>query len=182
MAEQYQKPYLDSSVFIGTIRHEVIERKETVFRPDVNKKGQPIQRQETIIHRVESGKIGAHILTLAQEGTFLVYTSSLTLAEVHKQRHQDQLSNEQDENILAFFEHDWIKLIDIDRRIGEQANEFCRTYGVYPNDAIHLACALRAGCDVLLTWDLDFVNAVQHSYISVEQPQALGQLRLELSP
>jgi predicted nucleic acid-binding protein len=47
--------------------------------------------------------------------------------------------------ILAFFEHDYIELIDVDRRIGEQANEFCRQYSLYPNDAIHLACALRGG-------------------------------------
>ena len=47
----------------------------------------------------------------------------------------------------------FIEIIDVDRQLGEQANRFCRTYGLSPADAIHLTCALRAGCDVLLSWD-----------------------------
>lgn len=47
------------------------------------------------------------------------------------------------------------------------------------NDAVHLTCALRAGCDVLLTWDNDF-NAVVHPQIRIEQPQIIGQLKLGL--
>src|SRR5581483_8734923 len=99
---------------------------------------------------VERGKIVAHILTLSEQGNFHVYTSTLTLAEVHKRRSHPSLSNDQDERILAFFEHDYIKLVDADRQIGEQANGFCRQYSLYHNDAVHLACALRGGCDVLL--------------------------------
>ena len=109
--------------------------------------------------RIERGKITAHVLRLAQEEEFSIYTSALTLAEVHKKRKGQKLDDELDERILAYFEHEYIKIIDVDRRIGEEANQFCRTYGLLGNDAIHLACALRAGCDVLLTWDNDF-NAV----------------------
>jgi predicted nucleic acid-binding protein len=153
LADQYKKPYFDSSVFISWIKMEVVGG-------------------------VERGKIVAHILTLSEQGNFHVYTSTLTLAEVHKRRSHPSLSNDQDERILAFFEHDYIKLVDVDRQIGEQANGFCRQYSLYPNDAVHLACALRGGCDVLLAWDDRFVK-VQHPTLRIEEPRILGQHLLE---
>src|SRR5262249_1175819 len=139
-----------------------------------------IQKRE-VIDRIERGKITAHVLRLAQEEQFLIYTSALTLAEVHKKRKGQILSNELDERILAYFEHEYIKIIDVDRRIGEDANRFCRAHGLLGNDAIHLACALRAGCDVLLTWDNDF-HSITHPQIRIEQPQIIGQSVLCFPP
>ena len=152
MAEQYQKPYLDSSVFIAWLKGETV-------------KG------------VDRGAIADHILTLAEDGQFKIHTSAITLAEVHKLRTSAKLSNDEDERILAYFEHDFIQIIDVDRAIGEEANRLCRQYGVLPNDGIHLACALRAGCDALLAWDDRFVK-VDHPEIRVEEPQTLGQARM----
>ena len=97
MADEYKKPYLDSSVFIAWIKNEVVDS-------------------------VERGKIGEHILRLAEERKFDIHTSCLTLAEVHKKRGGQSLEDSQDERILAFFEHDYIKLIEVDRRVGEDAN------------------------------------------------------------
>jgi hypothetical protein len=42
-------------------------------------------------------------------------------------------------------------------------------------DAIHLACAVRAECDVLLTWDTPLIG-VSHPRIRVEEPQIIGDL------
>ena len=61
----------------------------------------------------------------------------------------------------------------------EEANEFCRKYGLLGNDAIHLACPLHANCVVLLTWDNDF-HAISHSQIRIEQPQIIGQYNMEV--
>jgi predicted nucleic acid-binding protein len=49
-----------------------------------------------------------------------------------------------------------------------------------PNDAIHLACALFAGCDVLLTWDHKDLLKLQGTVpgIRIEAPQIFGQPRL----
>ena len=152
MVEQYTNPYVDSSVFIGWLKGEL--RKE-----------------------FDRKKIAEHILTRAENGDFLIHISALTLAEVHKKRGGEQLTENEDEEILAFFENDFIEVIDVDRELGEQANRFCRTYRLSPADAIHLACALRAGCDVLLSWDEQLV-AVNHPHISCERPQMLGQLPL----
>lgn len=149
MADQYQKPYIDSSVFIGWIKGEVIDG-------------------------VDRKAVADHILYLAESKTYRITISALTLAEVHKKRRMPALTEEEDKKILLFFEHEYFDLVDVDREIGEQANQFCRAYGLMPNDAIHLACALRAGCDVLLSWDAG-LNKVVRPDIRLEMPQILGQ-------
>lgn len=157
MAEQYRQPYLDSSVFIAWIKGEV--------RGDVDRKA-----------------IVNHILHLAERGNYQVFISALTLAEVHKghgNNHAAQDRQDQDEQVLQFFENDYIQVIDINRQIGEDANRFCRQYGLSPADAIHLACALHAGCDVLLAWD-DGLTRIQHPEIRIEEPQIVGQVALPL--
>ena len=88
------------------------------------------------------------------------------------------LTNDQDEKILAFFEHEFIELIDVDRAIGEEANRICRNHGLLPADAIHLACALRARCEVLLAWD-DRITKTVHPNIRLEEPQIIGQMVLD---
>lgn len=149
MADVYKKPYLDSSVFIAWLKSEVVEG-------------------------IERGNVADHILSLAEHGDFSIYTSTLTLAEVHKLKGADALRNGDDEKILEYLERSYIKLIDVDRRIGEHANKLCREHGIRPNDAIHLACALRAGCDVLLAWD-DRFGKVTLDGINVEEPTMIGQ-------
>jgi predicted nucleic acid-binding protein len=149
---QYKYPYLDSSVFIGWIKGENIDG---VDRKDIAK----------------------HILKLAENGEFKICSSALTLAEVHKKRGSKQLSDAEDESILEFFEHEFIDVVDIDRTIGEHANRLCRQYPLRPNDAIHLASALKAKCDVLLTWDGPLAS-IQHPDIIIENPRKIGQLSL----
>jgi len=150
--EQYRKPYVDSSVFIAWLKGESAS--------NINRK-----------------EIFDHILTLAKGKAFKIYTSAFTLVEVHKRRRGPCLSTEEDEKILGFFEHEYIYLVDLDRGIAEHANRLCREYGLGPADAVHLASALRAGCDILLTWDKDF-HAVIHPEIVIEPPRKLGQLIL----
>jgi predicted nucleic acid-binding protein len=122
----YQKLYLDSSVFIAWIKGEVVDG-------------------------VQRGAIAVQVLQLAErQRAFRITTSALTLAEVHKPQHGTALAEEQDTRIVAYFEHDFIDLVQVDRQVGAHANALCRQHTLTPNDAIHLACALRAGCDVLL--------------------------------
>jgi len=151
----YKKPYIDSDVFIGVIKNEVIA--ETIDGNEVN---------------TARGTIGAHVLTLAEQRVFPVYISPLTIAEVHKIRHQEKLTDDENENVLEFFENDFVAVVPIDREDGEEANRLCRKYQaekLSPTDALHLACALKAGCDVLLTWDGDFAK-VEHPDIQIKRP------------
>jgi predicted nucleic acid-binding protein len=70
-------------------------------------------------------------------------------------------------------------LVDVDRERGEQAHKLARKYGLKPTDSVHLACALRAKCDVLLSFDPDFVKlkeVVEDGHtIGLEVPDIIGQ-------
>ncbi len=153
MRSQYTRPYFDSNVFIAWIQGEIA--------PD----------------GTDRKRIADHILEGAKKLAYQIYTSAFTLAEVHKLPDGGRvLTEEEDTRILAFFEHSYIQLVDVDRGIGEEANRFCRLYGLSAGDAVHLACAVRAECDVLLTWDEDFIRKAQRAPVIVEKPQILGQL------
>ncbi len=162
----YKKPYLDSGVFIAWIKGEKI--------PDADGK------------IVDRGKIGEEILSQAERGEFPVVISSLTIAEVHKRKHKTKLTDDENENTLKYFEHSFVAVQPVDRYVGEEANKLCRKHQdqkLSPADAIHLACAKRAGCDVLLSWDGPLTE-VSEPGIKIEKPRALGQQTLfsETSP
>jgi predicted nucleic acid-binding protein len=156
VADQYKKPYFDANVFLAWIKKEEVNG---------------IKRWERV----------GHILALAEKGQFHIFTSTLTLAEVYKLRSGTVLPQKENGELLAYFEHEYIELVDVDRTIGEQANAFCRQYNIYPNDAIHLACALRAKCDVLLAYDGRFQNII-HPQIKIDEPEIIGQTFLPTTP
>jgi len=157
MADLYTRPYFDSSVWIGWVQHEVIEG-------------------------IDRRAVADHILRHAAAKAFKIYTSTLSLAEAHKKRHHIPLTEPEDEGLLTYFEHEYIEFIEVDREIGEHANKLCRDASIVPaghklllpNDAIHLACALRAKCDYLLAWDGDLLD-IKHPDIKTEYPQMRGQ-------
>jgi predicted nucleic acid-binding protein len=128
-----------------------------------------------LINGVDRAAIAEHILLEAEERhSYRITISALTLAEVYKVKGRpERLSNKLTKDLLLYFENEWFDVIPVDRSIGEEANRFCREYGILPNDAIHLACALRAGCDVLLAWDDRFCK-VNHPDIRVEEPQIIA--------
>ena len=164
MAEQYKKPYLESSVFIAWIKGESI--------PQTDAEGKEIGRE----NRAEIAK---HILSLAEAGQFHVYTSSITITEVHK-GNNGKPASDGDSKTIDFFRSRFFKIIDVDRTIAESAHRCCRSLRLKPYDAVHLACALRAGCDVLLTWDSDLLK-ITYDGITISKPQAFGQAVLDLS-
>jgi predicted nucleic acid-binding protein len=156
----YKKPYFDACVFLGWILGERIPLKvdgKFVIGDD----GEHVFEERTLI--------AEHLLKLASQGIFPVVTSALTLAEVHKHRGKDRLSVKNSLDFLAYCEHDFITIVAIDRDIGEEANILCQKYRLFPNDAIHLACAKKADCDVLLSWDGP-LNRVADAGIRIEKP------------
>ena len=102
----YRKPYLDSSVFIAWIKGEVIHRTNA----------------DGIEEVVDRGKIGEHVLTLAEQQAYPIIMSALTIAEVHKKKGRSRLEKDENEGILAYFEHDFVNPVPVDRSIGEEAN------------------------------------------------------------
>ena len=149
MAEPYVKPYLESSCFIAWIKGEVREK-------------------------IDRKKIVQHILKEAEQGKYRIITSSWTLAEVHKRKKGPVLEGKESAKILEFFEHDFFDIWELTRALGEEAHRLARKYGLKPTDSVHLACALRAKCDRLLSFDPDFLKITVPN-ISIEPPQIIGQ-------
>lgn len=166
MAEQYKKPYVESSVFIAWLKGECI--------PQTDATG-------AVIGTENRADVAKHILGLAEAGKFPVYTSSITIAEVHKGKNHDKPVQDGDTRLVDFFRSGFLKVIDVDRSVSESAHQLCRKHGLKPYDAVHLACAVRAGCEVLLTWDSDLLN-IQGCGIAISKPEALGQAVLDLEP
>jgi predicted nucleic acid-binding protein len=140
----YSKPYIESSVFIAFIKGE---------------KTQGPNRD------MDAEAIFASIIAAAMEGQFKIHTSSLTIAEVHKKKNCPELSDGECADLTPYFREEFITLVEVDREIGETANHLCRTHkaglgqkALRPNDAIHIASAMKAGSDVLLTWDPDLLS------------------------
>ncbi len=165
MAEQYKKPYLESSIFIALIKGESI--------PQTDAGGK-------VIGHEERANVAKHILSLAEAGTFPVYTASITITEVHKGNSKTSVDADPETKITDFFRNGFFKIVDVDRSIAESAHRLCRKHGLKPYDAVHLACAIRAGCDALLTWDSDLLK-ITDSGIDISKPQAIGQTVLDLA-
>ena len=161
MGNQFHKPYVDSSFFFAVIK------KEENLCPGGLMRWQVAER----------------IVKEAERGEYYLYTSTITLAEVRRIRLKDeQLSQNEMAVVQDFFQHEYIRLIEVSRDVGEKAQTLGAEYGIYPMDALHLASAVEYECDVLLAWDKQFVssfNGKPVEGIRVMEPYWEGQMDLQ---
>jgi predicted nucleic acid-binding protein len=163
VATDYRRPYLDSGIFISWV------------------KGQDIG----LLADGSSGDrtpISEDVLKRAEGGEYPAITSYFTMAEVFKKKGDTNppLTPEQNGKIMKYFENEWITWVTLERLVGEHANKLLVHYQnpdnrqegaqLRPCDAIHLASALRAKCDVLLTWDGPF-SKIEHPNIRIQFPE-----------
>lgn len=128
MAERPERRYWDAGVFIAWIKGEA-GRAPTC---------------EGIIRE-------------AQAGRCLIYTSTITLAEVTKIRGGalTERDTATEETISAFFRNEYVKLIPVDYSTGVLARQLIWEFPhLGPRDAIHIATAIRAEADVIETYDV----------------------------
>ena len=160
MANQFQRPYVDSSFFFAIIKKEETPCPGGLVR----------------------WQVAERIVKDAERGDYQLYTSTITLAEVRRIREkQEQLSQNEIEAVQAFFENDFIRLIEVSRDIGEKAQILGAQYGIFPMDALHLATAIHWGCDVLLVWDKRFSVRFRNELVEgvwVIEPYWEGQMDL----
>lgn len=107
------------------------------------------------------------LLEQAQRGESIIFISGVTFAEVTggkgKSRGIHLTTGYEDvkEVVRAFFENDYIEVVEVGRVVGEFAQQLIWDFSTLdPIDAIHLASALVAGCDVLFTYDGDLLKLV----------------------
>jgi predicted nucleic acid-binding protein len=87
-----------------------------------------------------------------------------------------KLTPEQIDKIQGMFEWDFVKLIELNQIIANDAVGLCRDYGLKAPDAIHAASALAKRCDVLQRYDRDFEKI--RSRITVQDPQQISDQTL----
>jgi len=154
----YKQPYLESSVFIALIKGEVIDG-------------------------VDRADIAQHILDDAARERWPIFTSTFTFAEVIKDRKRPLLTLEEERRIGDYFKHKYIKPVLLDREVGESARRLARIYTLRPADAVHLASAIQAKADELLTWDSgNFPIGQTIEGVTIKLPYWFGQTRIPLQP
>jgi predicted nucleic acid-binding protein len=149
----YRRLYLDADVYLGLIKGEQ--------------------------DRVD---IARSLLRDAQDKRFVVVASTLIYAEVcgHGEVRAAADAVEVDRKVSAFFEHGFIQWVEVDIAIAREARRLSREHRLRGADAIHLASAVRASCDVLMTWNKnDFPIGQNVLGVDVREPFLFGQGNLE---
>lgn len=93
------------------------------------------------------------VIRAAEEGKTQLVTSALTVAEVLWLRGEPRIPAESAEKVQRFFEHEYIVVNDLDRRLAEHAQRLVWHQDIKPKDAVHVATAIDAGVDRMETFD-----------------------------
>ncbi len=152
-----EKVYWDSSVWIALIKGENVKGVDRCVVPRM-------------------------ILEDATDGKVTIFISRLTIVEVHKKRNYASLTKEEDDRVQAeFFQHEYIKKIDVDSRVAQRARQLAWDYSLRPNDAIHVASAIKVNAEILHHWDGDF-EKVPPEIMPSEEPINWEKQTTFLSP
>jgi predicted nucleic acid-binding protein len=103
----------------------------------------------------EAGRVDVcdPILRATQVHALEIVTSAFTITEVLHPKGGPKLAPEKRAVIKRFFRRSGILLVEVDRTLAEDAQEFYWDFGVKPKDAIHVASAIAGGCTILETYD-----------------------------
>jgi hypothetical protein len=123
------------------------------------------------------------VIKAAKDGKVIIVTSALTFIEVIKlEKGKPKLSKDVEEKIRAFFQHEWIYIYNVDRKVGELARDLMWQYeGLKPKDSTHVATAVQAKVDVLETFDdglIKLSGKVGNPLLPIRRPYFPNQLEL----
>lgn len=83
------------------------------------------------------------------------------------------------EKVQRFFEHEYIVVNDLDRRLAEDAQRLVWHHGIKPKDSIHVATAVDAKVDRMETFDDDLIKksgTVGEPPLEIGRPNEPGTL------
>ncbi len=106
--------------------------------------------------RADRIKLLEELTNCAQDGAFMIVTSTITIAEVIKIPELGLATQEEARLIADYFEHEWISVRPVTTAIAHKAADVRRQHGLKTADAIHVATALLTeGVVMLHTYDGD---------------------------
>jgi predicted nucleic acid-binding protein len=123
------------------------------------------------------------VIKRAERGEVLIITSALTLAECLWMRGQTKVPKDKAQIVQRFFKRSYIRVYNVTRKIGEDAQTLVWDFGVKPKDAIHVATAISLAVDALETFDIDLIKksgSMGSPLLKIRQPEAPRQGDLEL--
>ncbi|HYH67867.1 MAG TPA: type II toxin-antitoxin system VapC family toxin [Urbifossiella sp.] len=89
----------------------------------------------------------------AEKKQIIIVTSTVTLAEVTRIADQGVIPDALSDQILDYFENQYIAVRQLDRELAKDAHRLCRKFNLMGLDGVHLATALDRKVDVLYTYD-----------------------------
>jgi predicted nucleic acid-binding protein len=120
-------------------------------------------------------------LERARKGEVVIVTSSLTLAEVLWMKGAPRTTKQKAELVRQFFRKSYIRVVNVTRKIAEEAQELVWDHSIKPKDAIHVATAKAYGTPILETFDEKLIKkseSVGTPPIIIREPQAPLQGKL----
>jgi predicted nucleic acid-binding protein len=152
MATQYRRPYVDTSVYLAAINDEI-----------------------------DRAPIAREIFEAAGRGDIAIVASTFVAAEIIRPRWEPAPLPEDKERIIdEVLPASRIIWVELDLPLATDARRLARRHGLKPGDAVHLASALRANCDILLRWNHRFHVAGDFPEIEVSEPYWWGERTLPL--
>jgi predicted nucleic acid-binding protein len=141
MPPRPQRDYWDANVFLA-----LFQRSDEPKLKD--------QRENSI-----------RLLEDARKGAGVIVTSAFTIAEARRGDGFPPLPGSEHATLKAFFKHQFIEIVPVDRAIAELAAEYGGLFNLNPGDAVQLATAVRSKASRFLTWDGDF-----HRKVAMKNP------------
>jgi predicted nucleic acid-binding protein len=122
----------------------------------------------------------------AQQGTFQIVTSTLTVAEVSFMKGVPKLDPAKRQLVANFFRSPWITQRPVTRMVAEMARDVVWDNAIKPKDAIHIASAAMDKIAEFYTFDNVLLNKtsvnVAGFVVNISRPKGTGQVQLPLTP
>lgn len=115
----------------------------------------------------------------AKDGEVVIFTSTLTIAEVLWKRNSPKITQDKAAIVRRFFRHSYIRLRNVTRPIAESAQELVWNHGIQPKDAIHVATALDIPVPILETFDDKLIKKsgkIGSSSLNIREPKPSTQI------
>ena len=111
-----------------------------------------IQREKIAVGGSDRDTLCRTVIAEAKKDRIEILTSTLSLVEVCK---DPALRTSKEDQIGAYFENDYILLMNLDRLVGEHARQLMTAghAGLKPPDAVHVASAVLGQASEMHTFD-----------------------------
>ena len=119
----------------------------------------------------------------AENGEFVIVTSALTLTETLWMRGGPRLGREKAHLLNRFFRRSFLRVVNLNRAIAEDAQSLVWDYDVRPKDAIHVATARQYQCSLMETFDRGLLSKDgEIENLAIREPRPARQPSLPFHP